>query len=79
MNNLHVERGHVSASVAAEILGVSRQRVNQLLKAGLLKDAFQMDAGDRGEPWVIPRKSVDRKVIKEMLFNLRFERKRGKK
>jgi hypothetical protein len=76
MNNLHVERGHVSASVAAEILGVSRQRVNQLLKAGLLQGAFLMDAGDRGEVWVIPRKAVDRKVIKKVLANIRLERKR---
>lgn len=76
MIDLHVERGHVTASVAAELLGVSRQRVNQLLKAGLLQGAFQMDAGDRGEIWVIPRPSVDRKVIKQVLKQRRIERKK---
>ena len=58
MIDLLVERGYVSATVAANLLEVSRQRVNQLLKAGLLAGSFRIDIGDDREMWCIPRKSV---------------------
>lgn len=58
MIDLLVERGHVTATVAASLLGVSRQRVNQLLNAGELAGAFRIDVGDDREMWCIPRKSV---------------------
>lgn len=58
MIDLLVERGYVSASVAANLLDVSRQRVNQLLKAGSLAGSFRIDIGDDREMWCIPRKSV---------------------
>jgi hypothetical protein len=55
MIDLLVERGHVTASVAANLLGVTRQRVNQLLKAGALNGAFLIDVGDDREMWCIPQ------------------------
>lgn len=63
MLRLNIERGHVSATVAAGLLGVSRQRVNQLLKAGRIPGAFLMDCGDKGEVWCVPRKSIDQIII----------------
>lgn len=58
MTQLSVQRGYVSATVASNLLGVSRQRVNQLLTAGSLAGSFRMDIGDGREMWCIPRKSV---------------------
>ena len=56
--DLTVERGHITASVAARIMGVSRQRVNQLLQQNKLDGAFLIDCGDGREVWCIPRRSV---------------------
>lgn len=55
MIELTVERGFVSATVAASLLKVSRQRVHQLLKAGRIPGAFLMDCGDGREIWCVPR------------------------
>lgn len=56
--DLTIERGHITASVAARLMGVSRQRVNQLLQNNKLDGAFLVDCGDGREVWCIPRKSV---------------------
>lgn len=64
MIELRIERGYVTASVAASLLGVSRQRVNQLLKAGRISGAFLMDCGDGRELWVVPRKELKQKQRK---------------
>lgn len=61
MIEIRIERGHVTLSVAASLLGVSRQRVHQMLKAGRIPGAFLMDCGDGREMWVIPRKELKRK------------------
>jgi hypothetical protein len=58
MIELTVQRGFVTASVAAQIEGVSRQAINQRLKRGRIKGAFLMDCGDGRELWCIPRKSL---------------------
>jgi hypothetical protein len=58
MVGIQIERGYVSATVAAGLLGVSRQRINQLLKAGRFDGAFLMDVGDGREMWCIPRKAI---------------------
>lgn len=68
MLSMTLERGHVTASVAASLLGVTRQRINQLLKQGRIKGAFLMDCGDGRELWVVPRHS---------LKEIRFKRKRS--
>ena len=59
---IRVERGYVSATVAATLLGVSRQRVNQLLKAGKLAGAFLMDCGDGEERWCVPRTAIHERL-----------------
>lgn len=64
MIELAVQRGWVSATVAAGLLGVSRQRVHQLLKAGRIPGAFLMDCGDKGEVWCIPRKELTSQLTK---------------
>lgn len=67
MISLSVERGWVSATVAGRLLGVSRQRVHQLLKAGRIAGAFQMDVGHGREQWCIPRLNLQaalKRVIK---------------
>lgn len=58
MIDLRLERGHVSLTVASQVMGVSRQRVHQLLKAGRIAGAFLMDCGDGREIWCIPRNSL---------------------
>lgn len=58
MIELRIERGYVTASVAAQIEGVSRQAINQRLNAGRVPGAFLMDCGDGRELWVVPRKSL---------------------
>lgn len=58
MIELKVERGYVSATVAASLLRVSRQRMHQLLTAGRIPGAFLMDCGEGKERWCIPRKSL---------------------
>lgn len=58
MIDLAIQRGHISLSVASKLMGVSRQRVHQLLKAGRIAGAFLMDCGDGREIWCIPRKSI---------------------
>jgi excisionase family DNA binding protein len=50
------ERGVVSATEAAELLGVSRMRVNQLLNDGKL-DGFRV-----GKTWTVYRDSVERRI-----------------
>lgn len=64
MIEITVERGYVSATVAASLLGVSRQRVHQLLKAGRIPGAFLMDCGDKGEVWCVPRNELKSKLTK---------------
>lgn len=64
MIDVQIERGHVSMSVAANLLGVSRQRVHQLLKAGRINGAFLMDCGDGREIWCVPRNSLQPKEKK---------------
>ena len=61
MIELRIERGHVSATVAASLLGVTRQRMHQLLKAGRIPGAFLMDCGDGRELWCVPRKELKSK------------------
>ena len=58
MIDLRLERGHVSLTVASQLMGVSRQRVHQLLKADRIVGAFLMDCGDGREVWCIPRNSL---------------------
>jgi arylamine N-acetyltransferase len=58
MIELRIERGYVTATVAAGLLGVTRQRMHQLLKAGRIRGAFLMDCGDGRELWVVPRKEL---------------------
>lgn len=58
MIELRIERGHVTATVAAGIMGVTRQRMHQLLKAGRIRGAFLMDCGDGREMWVVPRNQL---------------------
>lgn len=55
---LRIQRGYVSATVAATIMGVTRQRMHQLLKAGRIRGAFLMDVGDGYERWVVPRNQL---------------------
>jgi stage V sporulation protein SpoVS len=64
MLELEVKRGYVTASEAARIEGVSRQAINQRLKAGRVKGAFLMDCGDGREIWVVPRKQLKQKEQK---------------
>ena len=52
------ELGHVSATVAASIMGVSRQRMHQLLKAGRIQGAFLLDTGKGKTRWVVPRNQL---------------------
>lgn len=59
MIEIDIERGFVSATVAASLMGVSRQRVHQLLKSGRIPGAFLMDCGDGREIWCIPRNKLD--------------------
>jgi predicted DNA-binding protein (UPF0251 family) len=59
MLSLRLERGHVSLTVASQLMGVSRQRVHQLLKAGRIAGAFLIDCGDGREIWCIPRNSLN--------------------
>lgn len=59
MINVNMRRGYVSATVAAQALGVTRQRLHQLLKAGRVNGAFLMDTGGGKERWVVPRQSVE--------------------
>ncbi|CAB4197189.1 Helix-turn-helix domain containing protein [uncultured Caudovirales phage] len=47
----------VSMREAAKIMGVSRQRIHQLLRAGRIPGAQKMDNGGGGL-WVIPRGSI---------------------
>jgi len=61
MIDLRLERGHVSMTVASQLMGVSRQRVHQLLKSGRIVGAFLMDCGDGREIWCIPRSSLKHK------------------
>lgn len=65
MIELRIERGYVTATVAAKIEGCSRQAINQRLKAGRVAGAFLMDCGHGRELWVIPRNSLKRKLNKE--------------
>lgn len=59
MSEAPKQEGHVTATVAAEILGVSRQRVNQLLKAGRIASAFRMECNGSRTMWCIPRSELD--------------------
>lgn len=48
---------HVSMREAARIMGVTRQRLHQLLKQSRVPGAFKMDCGNRCV-WVIPKGSI---------------------
>lgn len=65
MTVVHVLRGHITATVAAELMGVSRQRVHQLLTQGRVPGAFLVDCGDGREMWVIPRPAINRIKFKK--------------
>lgn len=71
MIELRIERGFVSLTVAASLLGVTRQRMHQLLKGGRIPGAFLMDCGDGQERWVVPRKELS----PERIRNERIKRK----
>ena len=62
MAGIRIKRGYVSATVAADLLGVSRQRVNQLLNLGRFKGAFLVDIGDGREMWCIPRTVIESRI-----------------
>ena len=64
MIDIQIKRGHVSLTVAASLMGVSRQRVHQLLKADRIAGAFLMDCGDGREVWCVPRNGLKRKEKK---------------
>lgn len=49
---------HVSMREASRIMGVSRQRIHQLLKAGRIPGAFKMECGKNRGVWVIPKGSI---------------------
>lgn len=59
MIEIRIERGHVSLGVAAQILGVSRQRMHQLLQAGRCPGAILVDYGTKRPMWAIPRAEVE--------------------
>lgn len=48
----------VSLTVAARLLGVTRQRVHQLLKAGKIPGASRMEVNGGRIVWCIPRRSL---------------------
>lgn len=50
----------VSASQAAQMLGVSRQRVSQLLHAG------QLEGTRVGHSWLIPKAKVEARLQKDV-------------
>lgn len=58
MIELQLQRGFVSMTVAAGLLGLTRQRMHQLLKAGRIPGAFLMECGDGRERWVVPRNEI---------------------
>lgn len=58
------ELSHVSATVAASIMGVTRQRMHQLLTQGRIKGAFLLDTGKGKTRWVVPREELKPKVKK---------------
>jgi hypothetical protein len=62
MIDITVERGHVSATVAARLMGISRQRMHQLLTGGRIVGAFLMDVGDGRERWVVPRTELSQRT-----------------
>lgn len=74
MIELRMERGFVSLTVAASLLGVTRQRMHQLLKAGRISGAFLMDCGDGQERWVVPRKELNLKRIKHERIKQQVQR-----
>jgi predicted DNA-binding protein (UPF0251 family) len=49
---------YVSMREAARIMGVTRQRMQQLLKRGRVPGAFQMQAGPNRKVWVVPKGSI---------------------
>lgn len=59
MIRIEIIRGHVSLGVAAEMLGVSRQRMHQLLQAGRCPNAILVDHGTKRPMWAIPRTEVE--------------------
>jgi hypothetical protein len=74
MIELRMERGFVSLTVAASLLGVTRQRMHQLLKAGRISGAFLMDCGDGQERWVVPRKELNPKRIRHERIKRQVQR-----
>ena len=77
MIELRIERGYVTATVAAGLLGVTRQRMHQLLKAGRIRGAFLMDCGDGREMWVVPRRELKPRQRKKEKRNADSERSAG--
>jgi len=75
MIEVRIERGFVSLTVAASLLGVTRQRMHQLLKAGRIPGAFLMDCGDGQERWVVPRTELSRERIRNAASAKRLARR----
>lgn len=69
MIEIRIERGHVSLGVAAQILGVSRQRMHQLLQAGRCPNAVLVDYGTKRPMWAIPRTDIEQIVQKRKAAN----------
>ena len=59
MIRIEIVRGHVSLGVAAQMLGVTRQRMHQLLQAGRCPNAILVDHGTKRPMWAIPRSEVE--------------------
>jgi len=56
---------YVSMREAARIMGVTRQRMHQLLKADRIPGAVRMYAGSQRYLWVIPKGSIKPAQIEE--------------
>lgn len=52
------EKPYIGTKTAAEILGVSRQRVDQLIRDDVFDSAYQID--EPGGAWVILRSEVEK-------------------
>lgn len=74
MIELRMERGFVSLTVAASLMGITRQRMHQLLKGGRIPGAFLMDCGDGQERWVVPRKELNPERIRHERIKQQVQR-----
>jgi excisionase family DNA binding protein len=53
-----MSKDHVSMREAARLMGVSRQRMHQLLTKGRIPGAFLMECGRGRKVWVVPKGSI---------------------